>query len=1388
MYVDIDPANWEQSGRLAEGSLVDAIVCGRERPTNEPLYASEYEIDTHQPADRIVLASDADSSQHSALCDIAQGNNLVIEGPPGTGKSQTITNAIASALHEGKSVLFVAEKLAALKVVQEKLTKLGIGDFCLELHSEAASPKRVYDSLRSRVNSHFPPPSEIDGYRRQLETEKFQLAEYLRVVDQIVGPFQEPVYELLWRVIDLRARGIRSLRRVKYCASIDSDAFNRAAQMLEVFAETIKEVESPGTHPWRGFHAIRLNPNDCEPIQSALQKLQGTRQSIDSLCEAICNDFGNSGNHWLVSSFSKDFTLLNRLAGLPFDTTFSRAEVLRSELSRGHARAFIDLFQRWQTLSGEVNFITVGNTDIANAAESLRNVIRTRLLPVVPRANIGFTRQLSAWLNTLTTILVEVDKIVQAFEAMGLGLVRNIQDYERADLLFRLIRHPIITNKEVLRQEMFWSSAATLFNSARRRCKELLEQRSKLEVMFSLDSAPEYQRVREIATGLRRHANSRVRWFQREYRYAKRELAGFWRPEIGKTPFKWVSALEELDAWQQQCREFNSNSEYRLAFGDAFRGLRTDWDQLKTLLNWVATAKNHGIAYAQAFNLLSLRNAASDLNQSQVISIRNTIKQQLNNSEMSAAIGIEQGTYESTLFEVISSRAKNLLSAIAEFDIHSHAFVITSETNLSVLVENTEKVLAFEAAKLSIGDSQYWHRMIGDWHNGSETDIGALASAVDWVEQLANLDLTPQTIDKLLASKQSNRCEDLAIKIRQLQNLCKNWGLQRDSLADFGTFDDSWLDLVSSALEDFGCRAQLNLLQANIDQLPAWSSLCRVIGQCRDRGLDEFIQAAIAGAVSPAEVANCYQLTVLERVSEQTIQNNPCLSNFSRQRLEKARLAFQQCDRKLLELNRRLIANYAAKAIPPAGNSRGRVAEFTEMGLVRHEIQKQTKFCRIRDLFSRAGHATRALKPCFMMSPLSVAQFLAPEGIEFDLVIMDEASQIKPEDAIGTILRAKQLVVVGDPKQLPPTSFFQRVDEDVDDEAALPLDNTESILESAMKSFPARRLRWHYRSQHESLIHFSNDRFYENDLVIFPSATTNSNNLGIRYHQIENGKFTDRGNIVEAAAVAAAIADHARRFPNESLGVGTFNLNQRVLIEDCLEKVCQADTSVREAVNRLSEGRESLFVKNLENLQGDERDVIFISYTYGPDPESGRVMNRFGPITGEFGWRRLNVLITRARKRIHVFSSMSPAEILGGPGKSKGVNSMKDYLEFAQTGKLPNRGVFTGREADSPFECSVARVITGLGLKVVPQVGVAGYFIDIGVLRPGSEDEFLIGIECDGATYHSVKSARDRDRLREEVIRSRGWNLHRIWSTDWFLNQHHEEKRLQEAINSAIAK
>ena len=533
------------------------------------------------------------------------------------------------------------------------------------------------------------------------------------------------------------------------------------------------------------------------------------------------------------------------------------------------------------------------------------------------------------------------------------------------------------------------------------------------------------------------------------------------------------------------------------------------------------------------------------------------------------------------------------------------------------------------------------------------------------------------------------------------------------------------------------------------------------------------------------QVASIYAYAFYNALARDAIHQAPILAEFSRISHEAVRERFRKMDHDLKALRQQEIAHRIGSTQQlPSGISTGPVSQRTEMGFIINEIGKQKRHAPIRLLIHRASAALAVLKPCFMMSPLSAAQFLAPGVRAFDMVVMDEASQLKPEDALGAIARTSQLIVVGDPKQLPPTTFFDKMaDEENESDEGTAADDAESILEVCMKVYsPMRRLRWHYRSEHESLIAFSNHAFYDRDLIIFPSATSDNGHLGVRFHRIENGVYAKGRNLPEAENIALAIVAHAQQYPNESLGVGAFNISQKELIEECLDRICRNDGAAREAVDKLSAQPEKLFIKNLKNLQGDQRDVIFISCTFGPDPETKRVFQRFGPINSENGWRRLNVMFTRAKKRMEVFSSMSPEDIIGGPGVKRGVNDFKRFLEYVKTGRIVDPGTITDRTPDSDFEMAVAKTVRSMGFQVRPQVGVAGFYIDVAVLRPNRTDEFILGIECDGETYHSAKSARDRDRLREEVLRRRGWNIHRIWSTDWFKNQTAETTRLKETL------
>ena len=418
-----------------------------------------------------------------------------------------------------------------------------------------------------------------------------------------------------------------------------------------------------------------------------------------------------------------------------------------------------------------------------------------------------------------------------------------------------------------------------------------------------------------------------------------------------------------------------------------------------------------------------------------------------------------------------------------------------------------------------------------------------------------------------------------------------------------------------------------------------------------------------------------------------------------------------------------------------------------------------------------------------MMSPLSIAKYIPPGSVSFDIVVFDEASQVRPVEAMGAILRGRQSVVVGDSRQLPPTSFFDSAGRDMEEEQSDTAD-LESILGLfCAQGAPERWLRWHYRSRHESLITVSNHEFYDNKLIVFPSPDAGKKESGLRFrHGPEN--VYDRGgmNVAEARMVAAAVMEHAGNSPDLTLGVVAFNLKQARRIEDELEILRRRDPSL-EASFFSQHPYEPFFVKNLENVQGDERDVILISVGYGK-LDGGYLPMNFGPLNRDGGERRLNVLITRARRRCIVYSNFLAADLDLRRSKARGIHALKTFLKYADKGILDVPRA-TGRDADSPFEEAVAAALRERGHEIEQQVGSGGFFIDLAVVNPDRPGQYMLGIECDGAKYHSARSARDRDRLRQQVLEGLGWTIHRIWSTDWFRNRERELTRIEGAIRTA---
>ncbi|MCA8832872.1 DUF3320 domain-containing protein [Hymenobacter pini] len=575
--------------------------------------------------------------------------------------------------------------------------------------------------------------------------------------------------------------------------------------------------------------------------------------------------------------------------------------------------------------------------------------------------------------------------------------------------------------------------------------------------------------------------------------------------------------------------------------------------------------------------------------------------------------------------------------------------------------------------------------------------------------------------------------------------------------------------------------AQQKTLAAWAADVPAlhltteWNNVAATVQQ---EQLPELLLLAESWPHAPHFLAAAVRQTWLEYLQRQAHEQHPALRQFERASHEELAARFRQADQDSLYHNRIRAMRRHHEGLPHAQAG-------GQMSILKNEFAKKTRHLPIRQLMQRAGRVVQAIKPVFMMSPLSVASFLPPGAVEFDLVVFDEASQVKPVDALGAVARGRKLVVVGDSKQLPPTSFFDSLTgtgEAADEENVTA--DIQSILELCKaRQMPERMLRWHYRSLHQSLIAASNHLFYEDKLVIFPSPG-GQGQLGLVYHHLPETYYergTTRTNPQEARAVAEAVLHHARTTPRLTLGVVAFSTVQRQAIQDALEVLRRQhpETEAFFAAHR----HEPFFIKNLENVQGDERDVILISIGYGRTKE-GYLSMSFGPLNGEGGERRLNVLITRAKQRCEVFTNLTADDLDLSRTRARGVAALKTFLNFAQHGRL-NQNEETGRNMDSPFEEAVYRALTARGYQLRPQIGSQGFYIDLAVVDPDQPGRYVLGIECDGAMYHSARSARDRDRLRQQVLEAVGWRLHRIWSTDWFRDPARETERAVQAIKEA---
>lgn len=578
-------------------------------------------------------------------------------------------------------------------------------------------------------------------------------------------------------------------------------------------------------------------------------------------------------------------------------------------------------------------------------------------------------------------------------------------------------------------------------------------------------------------------------------------------------------------------------------------------------------------------------------------------------------------------------------------------------------------------------------------------------------------------------------------------------------------------------------KTKLKLWKSQRFSLVTWSHFINKRKQCLRTVAAPLVSLIDNDMIHGKDLTYAFKGNYADNLLKVIFREKKILPEFVKELQENKINKFKELDRKVISLNYQRIA-YEAYCHKPnvfSGASRN-----SEVGVLLNEFNRKRGHLPIRKLMTKAGGLIQKIKPCFMMSPLSIAQYLDPRTTKFDVIIFDEASQVKPEDAIGALLRGNQAVVMGDSRQLPPTSFFDHVADtlDFDPDEDSDYKDMESILNMCKRSFPSKSLLWHYRSRHESLIAVSNHEFYDNRLYIYPSPMHDSDNLGLKLIHLPETVY-DRGktstNLGEARAVAESVLNHYRRFPSKSIGVGTFNTKQQQAIIEQIDLLLRQNPEIEQYFT--NEKGENFFVKNIETIQGDERDIIFISIGFGFDSYH-KLSRSFGALNQDGGERRLNVLISRAREKCIVFSNFTAKDLNIDGSASVGLKALKTFLEYAETKNLISISRPT-EDSDSPFEDSVYEFLRDNGYEVHKQVGCAGYRIDLAIVDQHTPGCYLIGIECDGAAYHSFPVARDRDRLRQQILENLGWKIYRIWSTDWYRHPIESGKKLLEAIENA---
>lgn len=1340
---------------------------------------------------------DADSSQQDAILYSKKNFSFVLQGPPGTGKSQTITNIISEALADGKKILFVSEKMAALEVVYKRLSQAGLADFCLNLHNHKVKKKEVLNDLSNCLNMNKVKMKEESLYLLEsLQNNKEKLNSYIKELHTKNMPLNKSIYEVNGLLAKLPETKdvIFSIDKID---EINEQQLNRYKVLLEEFSKIIGKMKSDyETNPWIGCNVLNVSHELRHDIKTNLNKIIPDINKLKDIKDEICMDF-----QWEIkSSVNCIKEMIEVLRFIENAPNIPTSWIYKSDINplMETTSEYMELLTEYNSIYSDISknyvekYLSICSKDICKELEEL-------VFSIFQKINNDVYGEVDSIISNFDLIIDSLEVIKEELtyakeytyivtEKYGFDEVKSIKKlYDINDVLDDILKKPKPTemwfdnSKDIVISNLLDETIA-VYSKISEIEKELVAEFDK--EILSLDYVP-------ILSRFRTEYGNIFKIFKTTYKLDRKTIMALSINQENKlSDSKIIDVLNKLKNIEEK-KSWLSNNEkmIKLAFGDHYLKEYTDWNEVVNSLKVFKNIKNklgNKINSSSIKSLLLCR----DEDMQDIIRANNKIAELKTNDVIEKIKEVLNLQGEQDELQEIISLSSGLLVSMKSFKSMYNSVRKYSNKKLAYAnyINDLKKLQRVQEVNelLKVHNDELREKFLF-LYNGINTEWDNIKDALIWATKFIKLHKKYNFSDEFIKNICSGEKYSEVISKAKIS--------LEEKIAEFKNEWDWFEQLFDKeiCLSDLELDSLIDKLQKCFNgfvYLEEWIDFRSCREKCYKEGLGEYIEKAEKADVAKTQLVNGFLKRFYRLWLDAITPKYPAVSSFRRRTQEEIIKEFKKLDVIQLAIARSRIKERLIDSLPDLNRSTSAV---DEVGILKRELCKQRKLMPLRTLFKAIPNLLMTLKPCLMMSPLSVSLFLQADGYNFDMIIFDEASQVCTEDAVGAIMRGKQIIIAGDNKQLPPTNFFgvtaSEGDFDVEDEEADDSDGFESILDEALTFLPERTLKWHYRSKHEHLIAFSNAKIYNHSLITFPSSFDKVKDNGVEYIYVPDGIYARGGkknNVNEAKKVAQLVFEHIQKFPYRSLGVVTFSSSQQQAVETAIRQLRLKNQKYEEFFNEDKE--EAFFIKNLENVQGDERDTIIFSIGYAKDHNGIMYMN-FGPLSRNGGFRRLNVAITRAKYNVKLVGSIYPTDIDVEKTNSEGVKMLRSYIEFAINGEsvLQNELSYNNNiELESPFEEAVYEFLNENGYNVATQVGCSGYRIDLAVRHPRLSGRFVLGIECDGATYHSARTARERDRIRQTILEDIGWKIYRIWSTDWIKDTKTEGDKLLEYVKKCI--